>query len=361
MISLPSILASGAGALGVPGFRDEIGLGEPTSVVVVLVDGLGAEQAEDHAELLGSLRDGCWFRASGVIPSTTPAALASLGTGEAPGQHGLVGASFWLPEEDDILSPLHWGKTPHPRAVQPDVTIFESARAHGLSCQTIASGKYANTGLTQAAFRGSSYVTVDTEGEWERACDSSLGLPRTLTYIYWPELDRLGHEFGVGSDDWLLGLDRVNTKLGSVRRSMHPDTALLVTADHGMVNCRTRFTWEHIDRLRWGVRRLAGEPRARHVYLQEGFDPHDVRAIWHSELAENFDVLTRDEVESSHLLGEIREENLARVGDLMVFARGDAALLTESVDRKTSRLLGQHGSTTEAETAIPLILVRGDS
>lgn len=361
MISLSSILASGAGALGVPAYRDEIELNDPSAVVVALIDGLGADQAEDHADQLSSLSEGSWARAASVLPSTTPAALASLGTGEAPGQHGLVGASFWLPEEDEMLSPLHWGGTPHPQAVQPDRTIFETAHAYGLKCQTIASGKYAESGLTRAAFRGSTYLPAETQADWEQACQASLGHSQALTYIYWPELDRLGHEFGVASNEWLRGLDRVNSMLTTVRRSMHPEAVLLVTADHGMVNCHTRITWEHIDRLRWGVRRMAGEPRARHVYLEEGFDPVDVKAIWQSELAEHFDVFTREEVQRLKLLGEVSEVHSGRVGDLMVFARDDAALLTESVDRKTSSLIGQHGSTSEAEIEIPLIMVRGAS
>lgn len=361
MISLSSILASGAGALGVPGCRDEIGLQGSSAVVVALIDGLGAEAAEDHAELLSALAEGSWARAASVIPSTTPAALASLGTGEDPGQHGLVGASFWLPEEDAILSPLHWGSTPHPQAVQPDRTIFESARAHGLNCQTIASAKYAESGLTRAAFRGSTYLPVESEREWEQACEVALGHTRSLTYIYWPELDRLGHEFGAASDAWLQGLTRVNSLLTMVRRHMHPDATLLVTADHGMVNCHTRITWEHIDRLQWGVKRIAGEPRARHVYLEDGFDPRDVQAIWRRELEAKFDVFTRNQIVEMKLLGEVREENTARLGDLVVFARGDAALLTETVDRKTSSLLGQHGSTLKAETEIPLVMVRGDA
>lgn len=360
MISFSSILSSGAGALGVPGYRDEIGLDEPSAVIAVLVDGLGAQQAEDHADLLDSLDGGIWSRAMGVLPSTTPAALASFGTGESPGQHGLVGASFWLPEEEEILSPLHWGSSPHPQAVQPDRTIFESAQAYGLNCQTIASAKYAESGLTRAAFRGSTYLPTDSEGDWEQACQAALGDSQTLTYIYWPELDRLGHEFGVASDEWLQGLTRVNSLLNTVRRNMNPEAVLLVTADHGMVNCHTRITWEHVARLRWGVRRMAGEPRARHVYLEEGFDPLDVKAIWQSELAESFDVYTRDEVQHLKLLGEVSEVNSGRVGDLMVFARGDAALLTESVDRKTSSLLGQHGSTSAVETELPLIMARGD-
>jgi predicted AlkP superfamily pyrophosphatase or phosphodiesterase len=359
MISLSSILASGAGALGVPGYADRIGLGGPSAVVVVLVDGLGAVQAEAHAELLPAVSEGAWLRARSVIPSTTPTALASLGTGESPGQHGLVGASFWLPEEEEILSPLHWGSTPHPQAVQPDRTIFESAQASGLTCQTIASAKYAESGLTRAAFRGGAYLPADTDEDWEQVCRTSLQRSSTLSYVYWPELDRLGHEFGVASNEWLSGLTRVNAKLDTVRRNMHSDAVLLVTADHGMVNCHTRITWEHVNRLHWGVKYIGGEPRARHVYLHEGYEPLEVQAIWVSELGENFDVLTRVEVENVGLLGQVREENSGRVGDLMVFARGDAALVTESVDRKTSSLLGQHGSTSEAETEIPLIMVKG--
>jgi hypothetical protein len=41
------------------------------------------------------------------------------------------------------------------------------------------------------------------------------------------------------------------------------------------------------------------------------------------------------------------------MGDFMVIARSDA-MLSSTTDPRTSSLLGQHGSTSEAEMCIPM-------
>ena len=129
-VGLGDVMTSAAAAVGVPDCRDALGVGETTCAVVCLVDGLGASAIEDHSELFPALRDagGGWVEAP--FPSTTATGLATLGTGLLPGRHGMLGASFWLPDTQEVLTPLRWGSSPSPHAVQPEATVFE--RENGL-------------------------------------------------------------------------------------------------------------------------------------------------------------------------------------------------------------------------------------
>ena len=85
---VPSVLA----AMGVGDFETRIDLaGEIRGACVLLVDGLGAELLDAHAEdapVMAELR-GQTLQAG--FPSTTVAGLAAVGTGCRSGEHGLVG------------------------------------------------------------------------------------------------------------------------------------------------------------------------------------------------------------------------------------------------------------------------------
>jgi hypothetical protein len=59
------------------------------------------------------------------------------------------------------------------------------------------------------------------------------------------------------------------------------------------------------------------------------------------------------------MFGAVRPDHLARIGDVVVVCTGAIAVLaTDREPPELSNLIGFHGSTTPAETAIPLISVR---
>ena len=100
-----------------------------------------------------------------AFPTTTPVGLGTFGTGLPPGAHGLVGASFWLPETDEVLTPLHWGAEPTPVAVQPERTVFERSSAAGIRTCAVSPGAYRESGLTRAVLRGGSYEAAESVAE----------------------------------------------------------------------------------------------------------------------------------------------------------------------------------------------------
>ena len=63
-------------------------------VIVLLIDGLGEIQLQEFAPSLLLSESSIATPMLTHFPSTTPVALGSLGTGQSPGQHGFVGASF---------------------------------------------------------------------------------------------------------------------------------------------------------------------------------------------------------------------------------------------------------------------------
>lgn len=356
-MSLTEVLPSAAAALGVAGFRDTLGFGAARHVVVVLVDGLGWRLLQEHAQHAPTLAALTGAPMQTVFPSTTATALGSLGTGLPPGGHGLVGGTFWLPDADVVLNPLHWSPTASPYAVQPEPTVFEHVASSGVDVSLIGNADYADSGLTKAVLRGGRYVGADLSRSVAPAVAEATAGDRSLTYMYWAELDRVGHEYGAGSTPWVGALRRVDAIVAELADALPSDAIAFVTADHGMVNCpptaQVRIQ-EHAD-LVAGVRLIAGEPRVRHLFVDEDADLVAVR--WAQHLGERASVLTRAQLLDQGLLGAVEDGLEERIGDLVVIAAGELSLAS-ATDRRVSSLLGQHGALTTQEREIPALWIR---
>src|SRR5215475_11890764 len=87
-----------------------LGLPEAGRACLLIVDGLGWELLRAHqaaAPFLSELAFNSRPLTCG-FPSTTVTSLASLGTGLAPGQHGMLGHQVGIPGTGRLLHGLHW-------------------------------------------------------------------------------------------------------------------------------------------------------------------------------------------------------------------------------------------------------------
>jgi hypothetical protein len=329
-------------------------------VMVLLVDGLGEVQLQDFGAGLFLTQSTSATPMRTQFPSTTPVALGSLGTGEVPGQHGFLGASFFLPDEESLFAPLKWGSTPHPISMTPSSPLFEWASENGINVASIAREKHRNSGITKSVLRGGVYLAAADLVEMEKILRDRIKetTAPALTYVYWPDLDRVGHVHGPGSPQWLAELSLVDsfiTRLASaITENGKSDISLVVTSDHGMVTCpvdRRIHIESNVDLTR-DVVLIAGDPRARHIYTRAGA-ARDSANRWQAVLGEDFLVIPRQELIQGELFPNLDPDFYERLGDFMVVARSDS-LLSSTSDSRTSSLLGQHGSVSEAEMLIPL-------
>ena len=358
--TLADLSQSAAASLGVPDFDDVFGLGAPAHVVLCLIDGLGYLQLRDHCDIAPVANSMPGSACLTAFPSTTPVGLATMGTASLAGQHGFVGGTFLLPETGKVLNPLHWGGEPSAIAVQPEPTMFEMLAGSGVSVASIGPAAYAQSGLTRAVLRGSDYVGAETIPDRAEGLRRHLrSHDRTFSYVYWPILDRLGHEFGVGSNEWVAGLREVDSLLASLIRVVEQsgtDAVLIVTSDHGMVNTgpADRVDLESHASLREDVVHVAGEPRMRHLYCRDGA-AKEVQERWSAVLGERATVMSREQAAQELLFGELDPMLAERVGDVIAIAR-DTVVLASKVDPLTSRHIGQHGGLSDAEMLVPALI-----
>jgi hypothetical protein len=354
-------------ALGVPGGSDVLELPEARHVVLLLVDGLGLNLLHRHAADAPFLAEAAGRSLTAGFPSTTATSLASIGTGLPPGGHGVVGLAFEV-GAGVAMNALGWagqgdGRTRDlrerfvPEDVQPMPTTFERLAAHGVAVRVAVPAPFIGSGLTRAVLRGGQPWGVRALGDLVAALAGEPESDRTFRYGYHGDVDLLGHVYGPGSDPWRYQLAQVDRLVESIARRLPPGGLLLVTADHGMVQVGTADRFD-ADGLLDGVRLLAGEPRARHVYAEPGAAA-DVLATWREALGSRATVLPRAEAIGAGWFGHVQARVEPRIGDVVAACTGTAVITRPDTEPVLSELVGQHGSLTDDEMLIPLLTYQG--
>jgi hypothetical protein len=369
--SLAEVVSSLLAGLGVAGFTNELELDPAQSVCLLLVDGLGWRALREHstdAPFLTSLAAGSAPITCG-FPSTTAASVSTIGTGVPAGQHGIVGFSFAIPD-GVLINALSWHSHGGdervdlrdrfvPEDIQPRSTTLERAAAAGVRVALVVPHVHRGSGLTRAALRGGDVHGVHALGDLAgNALTAVSGSERTFCYAYHGDLDLLGHVYGVGSLPWRLQLGHVDRLAATIADGLPPGTQLVIIADHGMVTVpeTSRLDFDTEPALQAGVRLLGGEPRARYVYTEPGATD-DVLAAWRELIGDRAWICTRDEAIAAGWFGPVVEDRIRnRIGDIIVAARTDLAIVRSQVSPKLSRLIGHHGSLTADEQLVPLLV-----
>ncbi|MCW2747879.1 MAG: alkaline phosphatase family protein [Nocardioidaceae bacterium] len=345
--------------MGVEGWRNALDMPQAHNTVVLLVDGLGYDLLSEHravapylSSLLGREALTCG------LPSTTATSLTSLGTGLTPGTHGVVGYTSRIPGTDKRLNSLTWDQPIDPLVWQPYPTMLEALATHGINAQSVNTRRFANTGLTICSQRGVPFHGVESVDERRDVIGRVLGDPGpTVVYAYESTLDHTGHAHGCDSVEWIERLSAIDRELGDLRESLPADTALVITADHGMIDVPrgNRFDLDDYRELRDNVTLIAGEARFRHLYVTPG-QAESVAKTWSGILADRAVVVTRDEAESAGWFGPTVETVRPRLGDVMVAALDDFAVFTREDFPLEMQMAGFHGSLTPVEMRVPLLV-----
>lgn len=362
--TLASVLPAVARSLGSTRYATapDLGLTPAHRAVVVLVDGMGYGQLTRRLGHTPFLREhlAAGLRLDSGFPSTTAASMGSFGTGTSPGTHGLVGMEVLDPSANVVFNQLNWENGPDPFRWQPVPTVFEEVAGEGVAVTRVGPPYFDGSGLTNAALRGGRFVAASSPADRVRAAvDAVRATRRSLVYLYWGEVDKAGHVHGADSWELVDELEAVDRWLGTLAAAVPADTAVHVTADHGMVDVpfANRVDLAREPELLDGVRHAAGEPRGAQLYTRPGAVA-DVAARWRERLGDTAWVTTRDEMVASGWFGAVRPEVLPRIGDVLALMLTDVAVVdTVRMRPELVRLFGHHGSVTEEERGIPLLSV----
>lgn len=328
--------------------------------VVVVIDGLGMQNLMSragHARFLNSTVNVDNTIDAG-FPTTTASALTTLVTGVFPGEHGMVG--YRVRGEDGVIRNqlTGWGPEMKAELWQRSSTVFETAAGEGIVSCAIGHKRYETSGLTQAILRGASYVSASKLIErFEIAYECCQQPERSLSYVYCSELDQIGHEKGWTNSEWTQTLEEIDNALLSVFHTLPKESALFVTADHGMVDVEIEshmFYGEHPHLLKY-VSDVGGEPRCLQLYLKDASYADEVIRIWQETYGKYAWVVGKQEVFEQKWFGpQVHEDVRPRIGDVLVAAKEEYAFYRDASSEGTS-MKGQHGSLTGHERQVPFL------
>jgi hypothetical protein len=357
---LPSCLESVLGRSG------SLGLPVVDKAVVILVDGMGAQALAaraGHARTLAPLL-GRGSTIGAGFPTTTAAALATFTTGTQPGEHGLVGYTALDPAHDRVINQLSgWDHRLDPATWQRMPSVFERAASESIPSFVVATEKHRRSGFTGAVLRGAEYRGAEGIAERMAAAREILdGTDRAIVYVYVAELDKVGHADGCESPQWTTQLEEIDAAVRGFALGLRSREGLLITADHGVLDIpeHSHVLFGDDSALVDGVRFVAGEPRCLQLHLQPDASPKLRAAVlenWREAEGGRSWVASRDEAIAAGWFGPtVDPEVVPRIGDIIVAARKNIAYYdTRAANQSGRSMVGQHGSLSAAETAIPLL------
>ena len=354
----PSIFSS----LGLESAVDHLAVGQSPMgrELLFLIDGFGFDTLATYADAMPTMsrmfNHGCIQTA---FPSTTATSLATLTTGELPGAHGMLGYTVQVPRSGGrLLNALKWDERVDPENWQPIETLFQRAAAAGINVTHVAAKRYENSGFTRAVFRGAQYKGANLVADLISETKLALHKAPSFVYLYVNDLDTAGHSDGVGSEKWIAALSMIDQMVSQLMKEVPKGTRIWVTSDHGMINVEEKIVIGLDNPLMQGVSVVAGEPRARHLYLDS--DSPTARAetasLWQEYLQDKALVLTREQAISSNLFGsEVSADALDRMGEVIAIARGGLVLLDADRVEKEGAMVGHHGADSDIESQVGLL------
>ncbi len=208
--------------------------GQPASVIVIGVDGLGGSAVRDAAtpRIHELMARGSWtLKARAVIPTVSSPNWASMIMGATPAHHGIT-SNEWMPDKFD-LSPVCKG----PSGLFP--TVFAQLREGkpklriGIIHDWQGYGRLVEPQAPNLLehVKGSTAAT-DRAISWWRETKPDL------LFLHLDDVDHAGHEKGWWTLDYYAAVTKIDGLIGGVMDAvkaagLEATTVILVTADHG--------------------------------------------------------------------------------------------------------------------------------
>jgi predicted AlkP superfamily pyrophosphatase or phosphodiesterase len=341
-------------------------------VVLLIIDGLGYDYLRRHFPG-GAIDSGMRDPITSVFPSTTTSAISTFLTAEAPQQHGLTGWYLWLREVGMVVSPLPFRTRAGNGLLETcgidAETLFDRRPVFdliGRDCFMVQPAKLSNSSYTLAhAGKATVMPFQNLEQMFGRIRGITAGGKPSFTYAYWPELDTLGHRYGMESDAAAAHLEQMDRGIAALLDSVQRrNVCLIVTADHGFVDTDEQ-SWvdlsRHPDLAQMLAVPLCGEPRAAYCYINAHRE-RDFEGYVRERLSEHCELYSSDELIAEGIFGHgdphprLRE----RIGHYCLIMKGNYAIRDRLATEKQGKdMIGVHGGTSDAEMRVPLAVFQG--
>ncbi|MCH7663956.1 MAG: alkaline phosphatase family protein [Chloroflexi bacterium] len=363
------------------------------NVIFILMDALALHRLQrwlKSGELpvwQSLIEDGIFAPLTSITPSTTSAALTTLWTGRPASWHGVTGYEMWLKEygivanmiehkpityQEQTASLQHAGFSPEnflpPKNLEP-LTLGTHLNANRIKSHAFQHYSIANSGLSRMFMADTVIHPFKTPADlWVsvRQLLESHQDTRKYVWVYWGEIDGLSHYHGPDDERPAAEFSHFTAAfdkqfLSALTPEARTDTLVILGADHGQITTHidSHYDLKNHPNLR---RRLhinpTGENRLAYLYVRPR-QTEAVREYIERNWPNQFAFLASDFALHNGLFGpgEPHPEMLNRLGDLILFAKGEAYLWWGANENP---LIGRHGGLTPEEMLVPFLAARLD-
>lgn len=320
-------------------------------VVLFVLDGLGWDQLKERPAAAPTLSAMAGAPITTVVPSTTATALTSITTGVTPGEHGLLG--YRMAVHGEVLNVLRWTTAAgDARQSIPPVKLQTVHPFLGQRPPVVTRAEYRRSGFTGAHLDGVRFWGYRTVATLVTEIERLLTESEPFIYSYYDGLDKVAHEYGLGSH-YMAELNFIDRVVEYLLSRLPPGAVLVVTADHGQVEVGQAVI-PLAGEVLAHCSMQSGEGRFRWLHARAGraHDLYEAASEHHGDLAW---VVTREEVLEKGWFGpRPRDVTAARLGDVALVAHA-AVAFHDPHDTGPFELVGRHGSLTSAEMLVPLL------
>jgi hypothetical protein len=326
---------------------------EATQIVLLVIDGLGAEQLRARSGLAPVLTSGTGGSITTVAPSTTACALTTLVTGRVPAQHGVLGYRVAL--DGEVMNVLQWSLDGADARMRVPAHVFQPFPSFPGAIGTVpvvTRHDYGPTGFTAAHLGRVDLHRWHTPAGLVTTVRRLAASGSPFIYAYYEGIDKVAHAEGIGEfyDDELRFADRL---VADVLEVLPAGAVLVVTADHGQVNVGNSVVVLGPEIME-GLTLISGEGRFRWLHTRPGAidEVVDAAVRLHGDVAW---VRTKEQVIDEGWLGGVPSPEIAaRLGDVALIPFEPIAFL-DPADTGELRLAARHGSLTPDEMLVPLL------
>ena len=316
------------------------------NIVTLILDGMGISILNKHLQQDGPFRSRLAGAYQSVFLSTTTAATTSALSGLQPCEHGWLGWDNYYPQIDRnvtvFLNTVQNTEIPAAdyhvaRRYTPYESVPDRIRKQG----------------------GTAYECMPFVPPYPKTFEEICALikarceepGRKYIYAYWDQPDGLMHQYGTGAPAVHETLMKLETEASRLAEQLK-DTLIFVTADHGHIDTEYAVLQDEPELCDCLVRMPSLEPRVLNFFIREGMRER-FEYLFQERFGDRFILMPVEEALRRKLFGTAkpRDDLRSMLGDYLAIATGPFSIYFND-----ERWLSMHGSITEEEMMIPLIV-----
>lgn len=328
---------------------------QPKNVVTILCDGMGTNIMDRALEKDSFLIKNRLKNITTVFPTTTVAATTSIMTGLNPVESGMLGWNMYYKDIDKTITVyLNSDKEDENNTPLQEAIDYKNKYmiTKPITEEIKENNKYKSYHLSKHG--DTLYENIEEMYKIiEEKCEEE---GKKYIYAYNNEPDHTMHDLGTDKQEAKNIIIDINKKIEELSKKLK-DTIIIVIADHGHINVENIDLNNYPDIVNCLLRNTSIEPREVNFFIKEE-KKKEFEILFNKYFSKDFDLYTKEDVITSKLFGEGKENIIFRdaLGDYLAIAKTNKTILYGGAEA----LKSQHAGYTEDEIYVPLIVIDTD-